>query len=155
MSEAIGQPGGAAPVPMGLGEILSTAFQLYQRHWRTLLAIAVAVVISFTLLQNLLGNWVRDRGEVTSSGLVVDEATWSVGLAGLVAALAGVVMFLVLTGAITRVVPAEVAGKDPGSSRATGSASTGWGRCCYGAVERCATVQETRRNAKPQVSAGM
>ena len=115
MSEAIGQPGGAAlPRPMGIGEILSTAFQLYQRHWRTLLAIAAVVVVPFTLLQYLLGNWVRDRGEVTSNGLVVDEATWSVGLAGLVAALAGVVMFLVLTGAITRAVAAEVAGEDPG-----------------------------------------
>src|SRR5215217_5821696 len=113
MSEAIGQPGGAAlPRPMGIGEILSTAFQLYQRHWRTLLAIAAVVVVPFTLLQYLLGNWVRDRGEVTSNGLVVDEATWSVGLAGLVAALAGVVMFLVLTGAITRAVAVEVAGED-------------------------------------------
>jgi hypothetical protein len=31
VSEAIGQPGGAAlPRPMGIGEILSIAFQLYQ-----------------------------------------------------------------------------------------------------------------------------
>jgi hypothetical protein len=50
----------------------------------------------------------------TSNGLVVEEAAWSVGIAGLVAALAGVVMFLVLTGAITRAVAAEVAGEDPG-----------------------------------------
>jgi hypothetical protein len=66
MSEAIGQPGGAAlPRPMGIGETLSTAFQLYQRHWRILLAIAAVVVVPFTLLQYLLGNWVRERGEVT------------------------------------------------------------------------------------------
>ena len=45
---------------------------------------------------------------------MVEEAAWSVGIAGLVAALAGVVMFLVLTGAITRAVAAEVAGEDPG-----------------------------------------
>jgi hypothetical protein len=46
MSEAIGQPGGAAlPRPMGIGEILSTPFQFYQRHWRTLLAIAAVVVV--------------------------------------------------------------------------------------------------------------
>jgi hypothetical protein len=44
MSEVIGQPGGAAR-PMGIGEILSTAFQLYQRYWRTLLAIAAVVVV--------------------------------------------------------------------------------------------------------------
>jgi hypothetical protein len=35
MTEAIGQPGGAAlPHPMGVGEILSTAFQLYRRFPR-------------------------------------------------------------------------------------------------------------------------
>jgi hypothetical protein len=114
MSEAIRQPGRAAlPRPMGIGEILSTAFQLYQRHWRTLLAIAAVVVVPFTLLQYLLGDQVRTRGEVTSNG-VVETATWAVGIAGLVAALAGVVMFLVLTGAITRAVAAEVAGEDPG-----------------------------------------
>jgi hypothetical protein len=46
MSEAIGQPGQAAlPRPLGIGEILSTAFRLYQRHWRTLLAIAAVVVV--------------------------------------------------------------------------------------------------------------
>jgi hypothetical protein len=114
MSEAIGQPGGAAlPRPMGIGEILSTAFQLYQRHWRTLLAIAAVVVVPFTLLQYLIGDQVRTRGEETANG-VVETATWAVGTAGLVAALAGVVMFLVLTGAITRAVAAEVAGEDPG-----------------------------------------
>jgi hypothetical protein len=36
-----------------------------------------------------------------------------VGIAGLVAALAGILMYLVLTGAITRAVAAEVAGQDP------------------------------------------
>jgi hypothetical protein len=113
MSEAIGKPGQVAlPRPMGIGEILSTAFQLYQRHWRTLLAIAAVVVVPFTLVQYLLGDLVRTRGEVTRNG-VVETATWAVGIAGLVAALAGVVMFLVLTGAITRAVAAEVAGEDP------------------------------------------
>jgi hypothetical protein len=113
MSEAIEQPGGTAlPRPMGLGEILSTAFQLYRRHWRTLLAIAAVVVVPFTLLQYLLGDQVRARGEEVANG-VVTTASWAVGTAALVTALAGVVMFLVLTGAITRAVAAEVAGEDP------------------------------------------
>jgi hypothetical protein len=114
MSEAIGQPSGAAlPRPMGIGEILSTAFGFYQRHWRTLLAIAAVVVVPFTLLQYLLGDQVRTRGEETANGVVIETASWAVGLAGLVTALAGLVMFLVLTGAITRAVAAEVAGQDP------------------------------------------
>jgi hypothetical protein len=114
VSEAIGQPGGAAlPRPMGIGEILSAAFQLYQRYWRTVLAIAAVVVVPFTLLQYLLGHAVRVTGVATSNGVAV-TSSWRVGLAGLVTALAGVVMFLVLTGAITRAVAAEVAGEDPG-----------------------------------------
>jgi hypothetical protein len=113
MSEAIGQPGQAAlPRPLGIGEILSTAFQLYRRHWRTLLAIAAVVVVPLTLLQYLLGDWLRNRGEITSYQQI-STATWAVGAAGLVAGLAGVLMYLVLTGAITRAVAAEVAGQDP------------------------------------------
>jgi hypothetical protein len=113
MSEAIGQPGEAAlPRPLGIGEILSTAFQLYRRHWRTLLAIAAVVVVPLTLLQYLFGYLVRTQGETTRNG-VVETATWSVGIAGLLAALAGILMYLVLTGAITRAVAAEVAGEDP------------------------------------------
>src|SRR6266540_3445421 len=75
MSEAIGQPGAAAlPRPMGIGEILSTAFQLYRRHWRTLLAIAAVVVVPLTLLQYLFGDLVRTQGETTSNGVVVEVA---------------------------------------------------------------------------------
>jgi hypothetical protein len=114
MSEAIGQSGEAAlPRPMGIGEILSTAFQLYRRHWQTLLAIAAVVVVPLTLLQYLFGDLVRTQGETTRNGVVVETASWSVGIAGLLAALAGILMYLVLTGAITRAVAAEVAGEDP------------------------------------------
>src|SRR5512132_1623189 len=113
MSESFGQPTEAAlPRPMGIGEILSTAFQLYRRHWRTLLAIAAVVVVPLTLLQYLLGDVVRTQGETTRNG-VVETATWAVGIAGLLAALAGLLMYLLLTGAITRAVAAEVAGEDP------------------------------------------
>jgi hypothetical protein len=113
MSETIGQPGDTAlPRPLGISEILSTAFQLYRRHWRTLLTIAAVVVVPITLLHYLVGDLVRTQGETTRNG-VVETATWSVGIAGLVAALAGILMYLVLTGAITRAVAAEVAGQDP------------------------------------------
>jgi hypothetical protein len=115
MSEAIGQPGQAAlPRPLGIGEILSMAFQLYRRHWRTLLAIAAVVVVPLTLLQHLLGDLERTQRETTSYGGVVEVTpTWLGGIAGLLAALAGILMHLVLTGAITRAVAAEVAGEDP------------------------------------------
>ena len=69
MSEAIGQPGQAAlPRPLGIGEILSTAFELYRRHWRILLAIAAVVVVPLTLVQHLLGDLVRTQRETTTYG---------------------------------------------------------------------------------------
>ena len=115
MSEAIGQPGQAAlPRPLGIGEILSMAFQLYRRHWRRLLAIAAVVVVPLTLLQHLLGDLVRTQRETTSyGGVVTVTPTWLGAIAGLLAALAGILMSGVLTGAITRAVAAEVAGEDP------------------------------------------
>ena len=114
MSEAIGQPGQAAlPRPLGIGEILSMAFQLYRRHWRTLLAIAAVVIVPLTLLQHLLGDLVRTQDETTSYGVVSVTPTWLGAIAGLLAALAGILMSGVLTGAITRAVAAEVAGEDP------------------------------------------
>ena len=114
MSEAIGQPGGATlPRPMGIGEILSTAWQLYRRHWRTLLGIAALVVVPLSLLQAGLGAAVRTQGETTREGVVVTTATWAVGFASLLAALAAILMWVVLTGAITRAVAAEVVGEDP------------------------------------------
>ena len=114
MSEAIGQPGAAAlPRPLGIGEILSTAFQLYGRHWRTLLAIAAVVVVPLTLLQYLFGDWIRTRGEVTSLPAGLDRHLGGGGGQDWWPALAGILMYLVLTGAITRAVAAEVAGEDP------------------------------------------
>jgi hypothetical protein len=69
MSEAIEQPGEATlPRPMGVGEILSAAFRLYQRHWRTLSAIAAVVVVPITLLQYLLGSQVRAQSQITHNG---------------------------------------------------------------------------------------
>jgi hypothetical protein len=113
MSEAIEHPGGAAlPRPMGIGEILSTAFGFYRRHWQTLLAIAAVVVVPFTLLQYLFGDWVRTQGEITTNE-AVSTSSWAVATAGLVTAVFAVLMFMVLTGAITRAVAAEVAGEDP------------------------------------------
>jgi hypothetical protein len=113
MSEAIGQPGAAAlPRPLGIGEILSTALQLpaalahpaddRRRGRRSHHPAALPA-----------GRPGPHQGETTRNGVVVETASWSAGIAGLVAALAAILMYLVLTGAITRAVAAEVAGQDP------------------------------------------
>jgi hypothetical protein len=115
MSESVEQGGGAAPLgPRGIGEILTTAFQLYRRHWRTLLGIAAVVVVPLTLLEYVFGRWLRTQGEVISNGVVVSTSFWAAATASLLAALVGLLIYQVLTGAITRAIAAEVVGEDPG-----------------------------------------
>lgn len=114
MSETIGQDGGTAALPTrGIGEILSTAFALYRRYWRTLLPIAAVVVVPLTLLQYAIGDWVRSRGQQLQ-GQAVSTSFWAQATAWLLAALVGLLLYQVLTGAITRAIAAEIAGQDPG-----------------------------------------
>jgi hypothetical protein len=114
MSETIGHDGETATLPpRGIGEILSTAFQLYRRYWRTLLPIAALVVVPLTLLQDAIGDWVRNHGQQMKDQ-VVSTSFWAQATAWLLAALVGLLLYQVLTGAITSAIAAEVAGQDPG-----------------------------------------
>ena len=113
MNETIGQGGGmAAMPPRRIGEILSTAFQLYRRHWRTLMAIAAVVVVPLALLQYGVGHWFRTNGQQLQDPAEVSTSFWAVAGASLLAALVGLLLYQVLTGAITRNIAAEVAGQD-------------------------------------------
>jgi Membrane domain of glycerophosphoryl diester phosphodiesterase len=115
MNETIGRGGGMAALPpRGIGEILSTAFQLYRRHWRTLVAIAAVVVVPLTLLQYVIGHWVRTNGQQLQDQVVVSTSFWAVAGASLLAALVGLLLYQVLAGAITRTIATEVAGQDLG-----------------------------------------
>jgi hypothetical protein len=112
MNQTIGQGGAMAALPpRGIGQILSTAFQLYRRYWRTLVAIAAVVVVPLTLLQYGIGHWVRSHGQQMQDQ-VVSTSFWAVASASLLAALVGLLLYQVLAGAITRNIAAEVAGQD-------------------------------------------
>jgi hypothetical protein len=113
MNQTVGQGGGmAAMAPRGIGEILSTAFQLYRRYWRTLMAIAAVVVVPLTLVQYGIGHWVRTNGQQLQDQVVVSTSFWAVASASLLAALVGLLLYQVLTGAITRTIATEVTGQD-------------------------------------------
>jgi hypothetical protein len=115
MNETIGQGGEMAALPpRGIGEILSTALQLYRRYWRTLMAIAAVVVVPLTLVQYGIGHWVRSHGQQMDGQVAVSTSFWAVASASLLAALVGLLVYQVLTGAITRNIAAEVAGQDLG-----------------------------------------
>ena len=104
----------AAMAPRGIGELLSTALQLYRRHWRTLMAIAAVVVVPLTLVQYGIGHWVRSHGQQLHDQAAVSTSFWAAASASLLAALVGLLLYQVLTGAITRNIAAEVAGQDLG-----------------------------------------
>jgi len=115
MNETIGQGGGSAALtPRSIGEILSAAVQLYRRHWRTLMAIAAVVVVPLTVLQYGIGHWFRAHGQQLQGQVEVSTSFWAVAGASLLAALVGLLLYQVLTGAITRNIAAEVAGQDLG-----------------------------------------
>jgi hypothetical protein len=115
MSEAMSQsPVAGALHPMAIGQILTTAFQLYRRHWRTLMAIAAVIVVPLTLLHYVIGYWVRTQGEVTTDQEVVSTSLWVVGVSALLAGVVALLLYQVLTGAITRAIAAEVAGEELG-----------------------------------------
>jgi hypothetical protein len=112
MSETIGQGGGMALPPRGIGQILRAAFQLYQRHWRTLMAIAAVVVVPLTLVQYGIGHWVRTHGQQLHDPAAASASFWAVASASLLAALVGLLLYQVLTGAITRTIATGVTGQD-------------------------------------------
>ncbi len=115
MNQTIGQGGGIAALPpRRIGELLRAAFQLYRRHWRTLMAIAAVVVVPLTLLQYGAGHWFRTNGQQLQDSAEVSTSLWAVAGAWLLAALVGLLLYQVLTGAITRNIAAEVAGQDLG-----------------------------------------
>lgn len=103
--EGGGASGGFAP--KGVGEILSNAFSLYQKHAAQLLTIAALVVVPLTLIQALLlGIAFDDIGDVTINE-VTGEVTTSGGFfSGLlltaVTLLVGYVIQQLLAGALTR-----------------------------------------------------
>jgi hypothetical protein len=80
--------------PRGIGEILSAAFQLYRRYWRTLVAIAAVVVVPLTLLQYGIGHWVRTNGQQIQDQGVVSTWFWAVASASLLATLVGLLLYL-------------------------------------------------------------
>jgi hypothetical protein len=71
------------------------------------------VVIPLTLVEHAIGGWVHRHGQQLQDQ-VASTSLWAQAAAWLLAALAGLLLYQVLTGAITRAIAAEVAGQDLG-----------------------------------------
>ncbi|MGA9160598.1 MAG: hypothetical protein WB297_07010 [Actinomycetota bacterium] len=90
--------------PRGVGEILSDAFALYRRHWQNLIVIVAVIVIPLSFVQVVLGElW---RGQDSDGAFVAGV------LASLVIAFTSILMWTVLTGAITRAAAGTFLGRD-------------------------------------------
>jgi hypothetical protein len=103
--------------PRSVGELLTDAFELYRRHWQNLFMIVAVIVIPLSFLQVLVGDfWIRQglTEEELRNGVEVTVNGAFVGgiLASFVVAITSILMWTVLTGAITRAAAGTFLGRD-------------------------------------------
>jgi hypothetical protein len=103
--------------PRRIGEILSHAFALYRQHWRNLIVIVATIVVPLAVIQVLLVDvLIEDAFERTvelgNGDLVVDVSFTASILGTIVVAIASVLMWAVVTGAITRAAAGTFLGRD-------------------------------------------
>jgi uncharacterized membrane protein (DUF485 family) len=96
--------------PRSVSEILTDAFDLYRRHWQNLIVIVAVIVIPLSFAQVLLGGLTREgfrNGTKVVSGALIASA-----LASLVVGITSILMWTVLTGAISRAAAGTFLGRD-------------------------------------------
>jgi hypothetical protein len=98
----------------GITEILQAGFELYQKYWKELMAIAAVVIVPVTIVQYFLLHQLAAKAElVTRNGhvtLVVSNGFWRREIALALFSLLTVLIYQVLTGAITRAVASDTVG---------------------------------------------
>ena len=113
------QAAAAAPRPMRPTEVLGSAFGLYRRHWRTLLAIialAVPLAVSFPTTRTLAGPG-SEYQVIVHHRVVATGGSWADTAVVVLASLAAMLGFAVVAGAVTRAAVAAVADEDLGVRR--------------------------------------
>ena len=103
--------------PRSVGELLTDAFELYRQHWQNLFVIVAVIVIPLSFLQVLVGDfWIRQglTEEELRGGVEVTENGAFAGaiLGSIVVAITSILMWTVLTGAITRAAAGTFLGRD-------------------------------------------
>jgi len=104
--------------PKGVGEILSTAFDLYGRYWRTLIPLVAVVVVPLTILQYALDEVLWGDVVRTSTGGGVDivvsgEEAWQGAVGSLLLGLISLFVTLVLVGAVAWAAAGVLVGREP------------------------------------------
>ena len=118
-------PGGSTIPQRGIGDILSAAFELYKRNWQTLMGITAVVAIPVAFVQTFLAHQLTRSvttetinlgGNGTQTVVVTSPGFARNLLAELTLLLLSVVVYALITGAITRAVASETAGLPIGLS---------------------------------------
>lgn len=119
MEPRIPEPPGSPRLlrPRRIGEILLDALELYRRHWQNLILIVAVIVIPLSLVQVLVGDaWIREgltREELRGGAEVVVDGALVAGVLGsIVVAITSILMWVILTGAITRAAAGTFLGHD-------------------------------------------
>jgi hypothetical protein len=118
------QPGGPIALPpppplrpKGVGEILSAAFNLYGRHWRTLIPLVAVVVVPLSILQYGLDAALWDDAVRTTAGgveiVVSGEDAWQAAVGGVVLGLGSLFVTFVLLGAVAWAAAGVLVGREP------------------------------------------
>lgn len=100
--------------PLGLGEIIDTAFKIYTRHWRTLMLLVAAVVVPAGIVSSLImnnaipPNLVEELEQLDPLNPVIDEELLRsmlkfMGAAALAAAIQTAAAFLAAAGSVRAV----------------------------------------------------
>jgi hypothetical protein len=102
--------------PRGVGEILMHAFDLYRQHWQNLIALVAIIVVPLSALQILvsdvlIGDTFR-TSEVRNGEVVVTGNVGAALLGALVVSVASILMWTILTGAVTRAAAGTFLGRD-------------------------------------------
>ncbi|MGZ4110208.1 MAG: hypothetical protein ACXVP7_11040 [Actinomycetota bacterium] len=98
--------------PRSVGEILEAAFNLYGKHWKSLIQIAAIAVIPLTIVQYGLGDAVGSKTTTNASGHVTSTSGGVAAASVLVSVLALLIQVIVI-GAIAWAVATALVGREP------------------------------------------
>lgn len=103
-----------------VGEILEWAFNLYGRHWQTLMQIVAVVVVPLTILQYLVTHVVIGQDIVTRTGgqVALREGAGSSLAGGALVGLLTLLIQQILIGAVAWAVASILIGREPDMSQA-------------------------------------
>lgn len=98
--------------PRTASEILGDAFALYGRHWRNLIATVAVIVVPLALLQVVVIDLLLGDAFEGDPAEMADTSVAAAVLGSLVVAAATVLMWALVTGAITRAAAGTFLGRD-------------------------------------------